>query len=131
MNQATMQDLGRLLLRLAVGVLVLLHGLAKLRTGVRGIERMVEAHGLPGELAWLVLVGEIVAPLMLIIGLHARIGGVLVAINMLVAIFLVHMGDLGRLNSSGGWAVELQLMFLAGAVAVALLGPGRFSANQR
>ena len=43
MNQATMQDLGRLLLRLAVGVLVLLHGLAKLRTGVRGIERMVDS----------------------------------------------------------------------------------------
>ena len=131
MNQATMQDLGRLLLRLAVGVLVLLHGLAKLRTGVRGIERMVEAHGLPGELAWLVLVGEIVAPLMLIIGLHARIGGVLVAINMLFAIALAHLGQLDRLNAGGGWALELQGMFLATAVAIALLGPGRYGINQR
>lgn len=131
MNQAAMQDVGRLLLRLAVGVLILLHGLSKLRTGLDGIEGLLEARGLPGALAYLVLVGEIVAPLMLIIGLHARIGGVIVAINMLVAIFLVHMGELGRLNGSGGWAIELQVMFLVGAVAVALLGPGRFSANQR
>ncbi|WP_024889713.1 DoxX family protein [Luteimonas huabeiensis] len=131
MNQAAMQDLGRLLLRLAVGVLVLLHGLAKLRHGVDGIEGMLEARGLPGALAYLSLVGEVVAPLMLIIGLHARIGGAIVAINMLVAIALVHMRELGRLNDSGGWALELQAMFLVGAIVVALIGPGRYSANQR
>ncbi|WP_058834064.1 DoxX family protein [Luteimonas abyssi] len=131
MNQATMQDMGRLILRLALGVLILLHGFAKLRGGLGGIEGMVQAHGLPGVFAYLVLVGEVVAPLMVIIGLHARIGAVLIAINMLVAVFLVHMGDLGRLNNTGGWALELQAMFLFGAVAVALLGPGRFSANQR
>ena len=47
MNQAAMQDFGRLLLRLAVGGLVLLHGVAKLRNGLGGIEGMLEARGLP------------------------------------------------------------------------------------
>lgn len=131
MNQAAMQDLGRLLLRLAVGGLVLLHGVAKLRHGLDGIAGMLEARGLPGELAYLSLVGEVVAPLMIVVGLHARIGGAIVAINMLVAIALVHMRELGRLNDTGGWAIELQAMFLVGAIVVALIGPGRYSANQR
>jgi len=131
MNQAAMQDLGRLLLRLTLGVLILLHGIAKLRGGMSGIEGMVQAQGLPGFLAYGVLVGEVVAPVMLLAGFHARIGATLVAVNMLFAIALAHMGELGQLNSSGGWALELQAMFLGTAVAVMLLGPGRYGVNQR
>jgi putative oxidoreductase len=131
MNQAAMHDTARLLLRIALGLLVLLHGVAKLRGGMAGIERLVEANGLPGVLAYGVLVGEVLAPLMVLLGFHARIGAALVAINMLFAIVLVHMGQLGQLNGEGGWALELQGMFLVTAVAVTLLGPGRYGINQR
>lgn len=130
MNQAAMQDLGRLLLRVALGALILVHGIAKLRGGMSGIEGMVEAQGLPGVLAYGVLVGEVVAPLMLLAGFHARIGAVLIAINMLFAIALAHMGELGQFNRSGGWALELQGMFLGTAIAIALLGSGRYGINQ-
>ena len=131
MNPALQQDLGKLILRITLGALVLLHGVAKLSGGLAGIVGMVEAQGLPGFLGYAVLVGEVLAPLMLLAGFHARIGGLLVAINMLVAIVLVHMGDLGSLNSQGGWALELQGMFLGTALAIALIGPGRFSVNGR
>ena len=131
MNPALQQDLGKLILRVTLGALVLLHGIAKLSGGLAGIVGMVEAQGLPGFLGYAVLVGEVLAPLMLLAGFHARIGGLLVAINMLVAIVLVHMGDLGSLNSQGGWALELQGMFLGTALAIALIGPGRFSVNGR
>ena len=131
MNPALQQDLGKLILRITLGALVLLHGIAKLSGGLAGIVGMVEAQGLPGFLGYAVLVGEVLAPLMLLAGFHARIGGLLVAINMLVAIVLVHMGDLGSLNSQGGWALELQGMFLGTALAIALIGPGRFSVNGR
>lgn len=131
MNQNTQQDLGKLLLRLVLGVLILLHGVAKLKGGMGGIVGMVEAQGLPGFLGYAVLIGEVIAPLMLIAGFHARIGAVLVALNMLAAFFLVHMGQLDQLNEQGGWALELQGMFLVTAVAIALLGPGRYSANGR
>ncbi|GGK12179.1 DoxX family protein [Luteimonas terricola] len=131
MNQAAMHDLGRLLLRIALGALILLHGITKLRGGMSGIEGMVEAQGLPGVLAYGVLIGEVLAPLMLLAGFHARIGAALVAVNMLFAIALAHLGELGQLNASGGWALELQGMFLATAVAIALLGPGRYGINQR
>jgi len=131
MNANTQYDLAKLLLRITLGVLVLLHGIAKLNGGLSGITGMVEAQGLPGFLGYAVLIGEVIAPLMVLAGFHARIGAVLIAINMVVAIVLVHMGDLGRLNDQGGWALELQAMFLGTAVALALIGPGRFSVNGR
>lgn len=126
-----MDDWGRLLLRIALGVLVLLHGIAKLRNGLGPIEQMLVGHGLPSFVAYGVLVGEVLAPIMLLLGVYARIGAALIAVNMLFAIGLVHMGQLGQLNEQGGWALELQGMFLAAAIALILLGPGRFAVNQR
>jgi putative oxidoreductase len=68
---------------------------------------------------------------MLIAGFYGRIGALLIAVNMLFAFALVHMGDIGHLNEQGGWALELQGMFLFTAIALALLGPGRYSVNGR
>lgn len=124
-------DLGKLILRLSLGALILLHGIAKLRGGVDGIVGMVQGLGLPGFLGYGVLLGEVLGPALLILGWHARIGAALVAGNMLVAIGLVHLGQLGQLNEQGGWAIELQAMFLAAAAAAALLGPGRYSLDRK
>ncbi len=131
MNQNAQSDLGKLILRIALGVLVLLHGIAKLKGGVGPIEGMVTAHGWPAYLAYGALIGEVLGPLLLLAGFYARIGAILIAINMLFAFALVHMGQLAQLNAQGGWALELQGMFLATAVALALLGPGRYSVNAR
>ena len=132
MNPAAQQDAARLILRLVLGLCILLHGIAKIRHGVGGIEQMLVANGLPAQLAWGALVGEVLAPLMVLVGWHARIGAALIAINMLFALFLAHRGELFALNAqSGGWAIELQAMFLFTAIALALLGPGRFSVNQK
>jgi len=120
-------DTGKLILRLALGILILLHGVAKISSGVSGVGGMLASHGLPSALAYLVYVGEIVAPVLLIIGLYTRPAAWIIAINMVVAIWLVHMKDLFVIGKTGGWALELQGMFLFGAIAVALLGAGRFS----
>jgi putative oxidoreductase len=131
MNANAQADLGKLVLRLVLGVLVLLHGVAKLRGGVGPIGEMLAAHGIPALVAYGALLGEVVGPLLLIAGFHARIGALLVAINMLFAFGLAHLGQLGMLNEQGGWQLELQGMFLGTAVALALLGPGRYSVNGR
>lgn len=122
-------DLGKLLLRITLGVLILLHGVAKLRGGIDPIVGMVTAAGLPGFIAYGAYIGEVLAPLMVIAGFHSRIGAALIAVNMLFAFGLAHMGQLGQLNDQGGWALELQGMFLGTAIAIALIGPGRFSVN--
>jgi len=131
MNTLDRQDLGKLILRASLGILVLLHGIAKLTGGLAGVEGMVAGAGLPGVLAYGVLLGEVVGPLLLILGFHARIGAILVAINMLFAFGLAHMGELAQLGPTGGWALELQGMFLSAAIALVFLGPGRWSINQK
>jgi putative oxidoreductase len=127
----TNSDLGRLLLRITLGVCVLLHGIAKLQGGVDGIAQGLTAMGLPGFVAYGVYLGEVVGPLLLIIGWYSRIGAALIAINMVFAIAIAHSADLFKLGEQGGWALELQGMYLMTAIALALLGPGRFSINER
>lgn len=125
------EDTGKFVLRLALGILMLLHGIAKLRFGVDFVSGLLVAHGLPGALAYGVYVGEIVAPLLLIVGLYTRPAAWIIVVNMLFAFSLVHMQDLTALGKQGGWALELQGMFLFSALAVALLGAGRFSIGGR
>ena len=124
-------DIGKLALRLTLGILMLLHGIAKLRYGVGGIEGMVTNHGLPGFLAYGVFVGEVIAPLLVIFGFYARIGGVIMAVNMVAAITLAHGSQLLDLDKSGGWALELQGFFLFTSIVVALIGPGKFGINRQ
>lgn len=126
-SYTTSEDTGKLILRVSLGVMILLHGIAKLSGGVDGIVGMVAKTGLPGAFGYLVYVGEVLAPLLLIVGLWTRLAAVVVAINMVVAVVLVHMGELFVLTKQGGWALELQGMFLFASIAVALLGAGRFS----
>ena len=127
----TNSDLGRLLLRITLGVCILLHGIAKLQGGVDGIAQGVTAMGLPGFIAYGAYVGEVVAPVLVIVGWFSRIGAALIAVNMIFAIAIAHSADLFKIGEQGGWALELQGMYLMTAIALALLGPGRFSINGR
>lgn len=120
-------DLGKLLLRVVLGVLILFHGVSKLIHGPGYILGVVTGAGLPSFIAYGVYVGEVVAPLMLLLGYWTRVGGLIIVINMLVAIGLVHMGQLATLAGTGGWALELQGIFLGTALAIMLLGAGRYS----
>jgi putative oxidoreductase len=119
-------DTGKLVLRMAIGGLMFLHGLAKVRDN-SFVEGAVLDAGLPAWMAYGVFIGEVVAPVLLIIGLFTRVAAGLVAIDMLFALALVHTGDFGSLTPTGAWAVELPLLFLMGAVTVALVGPGRYA----
>ena len=127
----TNADLGRLLLRLGLGGLILLHGIAKLMGGIDPIKQLVAATGLPGFVAYGVYLGEVVAPVLVIIGWYSRIGSLVIAINMVFALFLAHRADLFTLAGTGGYALELQALYLIVAIALALMGPGRYSANER
>ena len=49
-----------------------------------------------------------------------------IAIDMTVAVLLVHTSRSYTLTGTGGWALELQGMYFACALAVAFLGAGRF-----
>jgi putative oxidoreductase len=119
-------DLGKLIVRLTLGGLMLFHGIAKLLNGVGFIEGQLASHGLPTILAYGVYIGEVIAPLMVILGYQSRIGALIIVFNMIVAIALVHGHQLLTLSSNGGWALELQGFFLFTALALIFLGPGRY-----
>ena len=122
-------DAGKLILRLALGVLVLLHGIAKITSAsaFAFVTSAVTTAGLPASVAYLVYIGEVLAPVLLLLGLWTRVAAVIVAIDVIVAVLLVKPGLIFALAKTGGWALELEGMFFFAAVAVALLGAGRLS----
>lgn len=131
MSSTSCDDLGRLIMRLALGIIVLMHGLSKLFNGIGGIESMLNAHGLPAFFAWGVYVGEVIAPILVIVGIYCRAGALLIALNMIAALLLAHGNQFFMINNMGGWQLELQGMFLFTAVALVFLGAGAFSLGGR
>jgi len=122
-------DLAKLFLRLAIGFLILFHGLTKITNGIDPVIGMVTAKGLPAFLAYGVYVGEIVAPIMVIIGLYTRPAALAIVVNMLFVFFFAHMEQLSSFNRSGGWTLELPALFLIGALVIFLGGAGKYCLN--
>ncbi|MDB5815419.1 MAG: GntR family transcriptional regulator [Rhodocyclales bacterium] len=122
-----LSDLGKLVLRLTLGILLLFHGVSKLMHGVDFIFPVLAEHGLPTFLAYLSYIGEVLAPILLIVGLFSRPAALAVVVNMLFALGLMHTSQFGDLAKSGGWALELQAFYLFTAVSIACLGAGRLS----
>jgi putative oxidoreductase len=127
-----LEDLGKLVLRLAIGGMLLIHGIAKI-TGMEGamgfIGSALASRGLPDFLKYGVYLGEVVAPILLIIGLLTRLGALMIMVNMGFAIFLVQMAKIDVVDG-GAWGVEKEMLFLLGAFAVFCLGAGRISARK-
>lgn len=126
LDRPVAEDVGKLVLRLSLGLMILLHGIAKVIGGVDFIAGLLAKHGMPPAIAYLVYAGEVIGPILVLLGIWTRIGALLIAANMIVAVLLVHAHEIFALTKTGGWALELQGMFFFGAIAVALLGPGRF-----
>ncbi len=124
------EDFGKLVLRLTIGVLLLLHGIFKIlnfEATMSGVGGMLTANGLPDVLKYGVLVGEVVAPILVILGFLTRPAAFIIAINMGMAIFLASRDKIATLNQGGGWTPELEGLFLFGALAIVFLGAGRIS----
>lgn len=124
-------DLGLLVLRVSLGVLMLLHGIAKIRNGTGFVEESFSKIGMPTFMAYSVYLTEILAPLMLIFGFRSRIAAILLAGTMFVVMFFVFPQKISQILPTGGWALELQALFLTGAVAVFLMGGGKYAVSTK
>jgi putative oxidoreductase len=121
------ENIGKLILRIMLGGLMLFHGVYKVQHGIDFIKGLVVAQGLPEVLAYGVYVGEMIAPVLLILGWRSRIWAGVIAVNMLVVIYLTQLGAFLKLGAHGSWAVELQMFYLLSALAIVCLGSGRFA----
>ena len=118
-----------LLLRFTVGGLMLFHGVAKLVHGLGPSHGLLGQVGLPPWVALGVLVGEIVAPLLVIAGLWVRWAALVMAINMLVAVGLAHRADLFAIGPSGGYRLEVQTFYFVCSLVIAWLAGSRRGAR--
>lgn len=124
-------DFGLLLLRIALGGLMLFHGMHKLIYGVGFIGDMLAAIGLPSFIAYGSLLAELVASLMIICGIWTRLASVVFAGNMVVAILMAHASEMFSLSPmTGGPVIELPLLYLLGAAVLCLPGGGRFAVTK-
>lgn len=130
-GRAMWDDVGKLILRLAVAGLLLFHGVAKLKGGVGWMAGPLANLGMPAFIAYGVFVGEIVAPILAIVGKFTRLAGLVMAFDLLMAILLVLRGRMFAVNpQGGGWAIELEMFFVLGGVALFFLGSGRLALSR-
>jgi len=117
-------NLALFLLRLGFGGFMLTHGIPK-------INKLSNPDGFPDPLGMsplvsliLCLIGEVIAPILIIIGFKTKIATIPAAITMAVAAFVVHASD--SLEKK-----EHALLYLIVWVVLFFSGPGRFSVDGR
>jgi putative oxidoreductase len=119
----SLQPLGLLVLRLALGLIFFTHGYPKLAHSSAGMQGFFVQHGLPGYFVYVSGVLEVFGGILLVLGLFTRGAALLLAIEMGVAIWKVH-------SVGGIYAVhnyEFPLAVLAGNFALATVGAGLIS----
>lgn len=125
------ENLAKLILRVTVSALILLHTWAVVN-GEEAIRDTLVRWNLPVELAWTAVIFEGIAPIMVILGLYARLGALMMTFWMVMAFALAHIdtGHIYELAANGvGWRVEGPFFFLALSLVVYLQGAGRFGLN--
>jgi putative oxidoreductase len=125
MNHSSSFNFGLLLLRVGFGGMMLTHGIPKLLKMISGDFSFGDPIGI-GEPASLVLavLGEVVFPVLVIIGYKTRISALPILITMIVAAFIVHAAD--PLATK-----EKAILYLIGFAAIAFLGAGKYSIDQK
>ncbi|MGL5285262.1 MAG: DoxX family protein [Aeromonas sp.] len=120
-------DLAKLLLRITLGGLLFFHGWHKVLAGTGAIQGMLEAQGVPGFVGYGVLIGEVVAPILLVLGILCRLSALSIFFTMIVAWLLVGTGKTFTLTPVGAWGIEDLVYYAMAALTVMLLGCGRYS----
>ena len=123
-------DIAKLLLRVSLGGLILFHGVHKVIYGIDAIELLLVDGGFPKILAYGVYVGELIAPIFVILGLYARVASLVIMFNMFMAIFLAY-GFTLSLSKYGGVSIESPLLFFILSLLLFLLGSGKYSVNNK
>jgi len=122
-----LDNIGKLVLRLMLGGMMLFHGIDKALHGITYIQGLVKSQGVPEVLAYGVYAGEILAPIFLILGWKSRFWAGVIVLNMAVAIYLTQTGAFLKLGAHGAWAMEVSMFYMLSALAMVFLGSGKYA----
>lgn len=118
--KSNLTDLGLLILRLGFGGLMLTHGIPKINM-LSDPSKFADPIGVgPTASLILALIGEVVAPILLIIGFKTKWAAIPAIITMGVAAFIVHAKDDFATK-------EHALLFLIAFLVIFLCGAGKYS----
>ncbi|MEO2076812.1 MAG: DoxX family protein [Bacillus sp. (in: firmicutes)] len=122
-------EVSTLILRVVLGISFFIHGLSKFQGGIENIVGWFDSIGLPGGLAYVVAVIELVGGVALVLGLGSRVVSILLSLVMIGAMVKVKfaVGFLGNGQMAG---YELDLAFLAMAIVIAINDSKLFALDQ-
>ncbi len=122
-------DGAKLLLRLTFSGLLLFHGIHKALPGgdLGFIQALLIKAGLPGFMAWGVFIGEILCPILIILGIFTRWAAIIVSFTMLTAVALANGTNIFALAPTGAWIIESAAFYFLLGIVIFLLGGGRYS----
>ena len=124
-------DLGILFARLGLGVCLFMHGFAKISHGIGGVKSILTKAGLPEIVAYGSYIGEVVAPIMIILGILSRIGALLVISTSLTIIYAYHgLGNLLELTNAGGFKTEILYLYIALSLCIIFNGSGKYAVKK-
>ena len=118
-------DIGLLILRITIGGLLFLHGVHKISAGIENQMQLLSNNGLPGQLMYFVYISEVIAPVLLLLGVFTRISALTIVMTMITILYVIP-DPLFGLNQHGASVIELQLLYLLVPVALFFTGPGRY-----
>jgi putative oxidoreductase len=135
---STSQDLSLTILRLALGLVFFAHGAQKLLGwfGGFGFHATIGFFGhlgIPAPVALLAICAEFFGGLGLIVGLLTRIAALGIGVEMIGAVFMVHLPNgffMNWLGNQKGEGFEFHLLAIAIAAALLIRGAGAFSADR-
>ena len=125
MKNSLSNDIGLALLRIAPSAMMLTHGIPKFQNILNGNLEFADPLGIGATPSlFLTVIGEVICPILIIIGFKTRFSAFPPAITMAVAAFIVHSADpFGK--------KEMALLYLIFFVVIMLLGPGRYSVDRK
>ena len=107
------------------------HREIKLINGINFLGDLLSKVSLPPIMRYGVFIGEIIAPILLVIGYKTRIAALFVAFNMFMTVYLAHRELVFTIKSSGSWAIELNALFFFGALALFFTGGGKYCVSSK
>lgn len=123
-------DLSSLILRLALGAIMVSHGIPKIRKREVLGKKWNDHYGVPKATIWLTGILQIVGGLALLVGLFTSLTALIMTLDMLAALFICifnshHREPFNSVTPVKGW--DVNLLLVASLVAVILVGGGKWS----
>jgi putative oxidoreductase len=139
MDKARQQRIGLLSLRLALGLIFVLHAWMNVLGGQESFLReMLAMAGLsaPDLVVWMITALELLGGLALMLGMFTRVAALVLAVEMVVAVLLFHIRQgfliiIAIPNVPLAYGFEYHIALIGGLVCLALAGPGEFALQNR